>query len=155
MQNIGGGNTMVMNKAAWQLLIEASKDVKVVSHDWWSYIVVTGGGGVVIYDPRPSLKYRQHEQNLVGRNSGWRARLMRVRMLLQGQYREWNDRHIAALKKNNHVLSAQNRRVLELFIKARQASLFQRIYLFVKAGFHRQTFLGNLGLFVSVILKKV
>ena len=155
MQNIGGGNTMVMNRAARQLLIEASQDVDVVSHDWWTYIIVSGASGIVIYDPRPSLKYRQHDHNLVGRNSGWRARLLRIRMLIQGKYRDWNERHVAALNKNTHLLSAENKRVLDLFIKARQAPLMKRLFLFLKAGLHRQTLLGNIGLFVSVVLKRI
>ena len=154
-QNIGGGNTMVMNKAARHLLIKASKDINVVSHDWWTYIVISGAGGTVIYDPKPTLKYRQHDHNLVGRNSGLSARLKRIRMLLQGRYRDWSELHVEALRKNIHLLSEENKIVLDLFIKARQAPLFKRIFFFLKAGLYRQTLLGNLGLFVSVILNKV
>ncbi len=43
VQNIASGNTMVMNKAAFDLL-RGIGEVKVASHDWWSYIVVSGLG---------------------------------------------------------------------------------------------------------------
>ena len=50
VQNIGGGNTMVFNNALRALLREAGKDVSVISHDWWSYIVAAGCGGKIFYD---------------------------------------------------------------------------------------------------------
>ena len=155
MQNIGGGNTMVMNRSARQLIIDASADVTVISHDWWAYIVVSGAGGVVIYDPEPTLKYRQHNQNLIGRNSGWGDRFRRILMLLQGHYRIWNEKHVAALNTSKDLLSDKNRHVFDLFVEAREATLLSRLYLFVQAGFHRQTLFGNIGLYVSVLLKKV
>jgi glycosyltransferase involved in cell wall biosynthesis len=64
-QNIGGGNTMVFNRAARNLLSEGDVP-KVVAHDWWAYMLVTGAGGSMLYDPEPTLRYRQHGGNLVG-----------------------------------------------------------------------------------------
>jgi hypothetical protein len=45
-------------------------------HDWWCYLVVTGIGGRVIFEPEPVLLYRQHAANAVGAAaaSGTRAR---------------------------------------------------------------------------------
>lgn len=60
MQNIGGGNTMVFNNAARNLLREAGKTRPVITHDWWAYMVVTGCGGRIFYDEEPTLRYRQH-----------------------------------------------------------------------------------------------
>ena len=60
VQSISGGNTMVFNRAAKNLIVEASLNTPVVSHDWWCYQIITGAGGYVIYDPEPRLKYRQH-----------------------------------------------------------------------------------------------
>ena len=79
VQNIGGGNTMVFNKAAKDLILKFTQGVTVVSHDWWCYQVVSGAGGNVFYDPDPCLKYRQHGRNLVGKNTGWQSRLLRIR----------------------------------------------------------------------------
>jgi len=81
MQNIGGGNTMVFNNAARALLQEAGEHIPVVTHDWWAYMLVSGCGGRVFYDAKPTLRYRQHENNLVGMNASWPARLTRIRVL--------------------------------------------------------------------------
>jgi glycosyltransferase involved in cell wall biosynthesis len=97
VQNIGGGNTMVFNRAAKRLL-EASRALDVVTHDWWAYQIVTGAGGAVFYDPNPPVKYRQHGNNILGSNLGFAARMRRIRMLFAGRVVDWNDRNIAALQ---------------------------------------------------------
>lgn len=109
MQNIGGGNTMVFNNAARELLREAGENKSVITHDWWAYIVVTGCGGRVFYDSKPALSYRQHDGNLVGTNSNWAARFKRIRMLFQGRIKRWNDCSISALLTQELRLTPENR----------------------------------------------
>lgn len=78
VQNIAQGCTMVLNRAAIDLLNSARPDMKYVAmHDWWAYLVVSACGQV-IYDPVPSLDYRQHRDNLVGAKTGPKAWLERV-----------------------------------------------------------------------------
>ena len=155
VQNIGGGNTMVFNRAARDLILEATQDATVVSHDWWCYQIVTGAGGHVIYDSEPCLKYRQHDHNLVGANTSWRARFLRMRGLLRGRFREWNDINLAGLSAHKHLLTKSNQRVLDDFVEARQSSLIKRLFLFKRSGIYRQTLFGNLGLLLGVFLNKV
>lgn len=155
MQNIGGGNTMVFNDAARQLLREARENHSVVTHDWWAYMVISGCGGRVYYDPYPSLRYRQHAGNLVGMNSTWSARFVRVRMLWQGRFRGWNDANIEALRRLGHRLTPENRTILEQFDIARNGGPFQRVIGLKRSGIYRQTLLGNLGLLVAAIFRKI
>ena len=155
VQNIGGGNTMVFNRAARDLIINATVDANVVSHDWWCYQIVSGAGGYVVYDPEPCLKYRQHANNLVGANTSWRARFLRIRGLLQGRFRTWNDINLKALSEHSHLLTADNRKILSNFIEARQSSLIKRLFLFKRSGIYCQTLFGNLRLLLGIILNKV
>ena len=155
VQNIGGGNTMVFNRAARDLIIKAAVSANVVSHDWWCYLIVTGAGGYVVYDPEPCLKYRQHSNNLVGANTSWRARLVRIRGLLQGRFRTGNDINLKALSEHVHLLTRDNLEILSDFIEARQSSLIKRLFLFKRSGIYRQTLFGNLGLLLGIILNKV
>ncbi|MCD2511079.1 glycosyltransferase family 2 protein [Comamonas endophytica] len=154
MQNIASGNTMVLNSAARALLLEAGKELPVVAHDWWTYIVVTGCGGRVFYDPEPTLLYRQHDANVIGMNSTWGARLDRIRMLWHERFRRWNDCNIAALGRLKHRLIPRNKEILENFAKARKMGFFGRILYFKRSGIYRQTWLGNIGLVIAVIFKK-
>lgn len=154
VQNIGGGNTMVLNAAVRDLLFEGDRDLTVVSHDWWCYQVVTGAGGHVIYDLEPCLKYRQHDRNLVGANIGWRARFLRLRALLQGRFRKWNDINLEALLARKDLLTTTNQRVIDDFVKARQVPLLKRLMLFKRSGVYRQSLLGDLTLLLAIILNK-
>lgn len=155
MQNVGGGNTMVFNDAARELMREAGDNVNVVTHDWWAYLVVSGCGGRVFYDTYPSVRYRQHDANLVGANSSWRARLARLRMLFQGYFKTWIDNNIQTLQRLGSRITPENRRILEQFAKARNRWLLPRLIGLKRSGIYRQTLLGNIGLIVASILKKM
>ena len=155
MQNIGGGNTMVFNEAARQLLIAAGDQVKVVVHDWWAYLLITGCGGQVFYDPIPTVRYRQHCSNLVGMSSSWPARLKRIVLMLQGRLREWNDLNVAALQSVHGRLTPRNQEVLNQFMVARQLPLHQRLVGLMRAGVYRQTLYGKLGLIAAAVFNKI
>lgn len=155
VQNIGGGNTMVFNRAARQLLIEAGQ-VEVVSHDWWTYQLITACGGIVHYDPKPVLRYRQHNRNEIGSQVKWMARSRRLRMLLSGRFKTWNDSNIRALKSIEPILDPKSRDTLERFCRARRdARLLSRLRHLRRSGVYRQTLLSNLSLIAAVLLRKM
>lgn len=155
LQNMGGGNTMVFNRAARELLCEAGPSINVLTHDWWGYLVISGCGGKVFYDDYPSLRYRQHANNLVGMNTSWRACLVRIRLAWQGQFRLWNDKNIEALQRLQERLTPENREILAQFSSARQRWLLPRMLGFKRAGVHRQTLMGNLGSLFFMLLNKI
>ena len=155
MQNIGGGNTMVFNGAARKLLIKVGDKVNVATHDWWVYLLVSGCGGQVFYDPKPTVRYRQHGNNLVGMNSSWRGRLKRIRLLLQGRFRHWNDLNTSALEPVRDLLSPASHRTLDEFLAARKKSLIPRLVGLKRSGIYRQSWLSNLGLIVAAIFNKI
>jgi hypothetical protein len=137
-------------------MLEDAGRIEVVLHDWWLYQLVSAAGGAVRYDPQPTLKYRQHPDSLIGSNLGWRARFVRIRMTFSGRFRDWNTTNIAALKRiPTHLIKPQNRTVLTLFAKARTATLFRRLIYFKRSGVYRQTLLGNIGLVVAAIIKRI
>lgn len=154
VQNIGGGNTMVFNKAARELLLEAGMKTAVPSHDWWAYQLISGAGGIVHYDPQPKILYRQHGGNLVGSNVGWGSRLMRMRMVFEGRFKTWNDQTINALDLMQHRLTEEHKVTLKNFKQARNRALPFRALGCLRARIHRQTLLGNLGLVLAVILNR-
>jgi hypothetical protein len=109
----------------------------------------------VFYDPIPTVRYRQHDSNLVGMNSSWPTRFVRIRKLFQGYFRILNDKHIQELHRLHSKLTPENRRILDQFVIARNGSLLPRLIGLKKSGIHRQTLLGNLGLIAAAIFKKI
>ena len=155
VQSIGGGNTMLFNDAARQLLLAAGPDIRVVSHDWWAYMLISGCGGSVLFDNFPLVRYRQHEKNLVGANSGWNAVLTRARLMIGGRFKMWNDINLSALQSMRSYLTPENQQRLDAFTEARESGLFLRLAGLKRSGVHRQTMLGNLGLLAASIFKKI
>lgn len=155
VQNIAGGNTMVFNNALRNLVIAAGAEVNVILHDWWLYIIATACGGQVIYDITPSLLYRQHDQNLVGSNSGVIARLKRLKLLFKGQYRQWNNENIFALNRLKGQITENNLKILEQFQYARHSGFFVRLFSFMRIGLYRQTRIGTLSLILAMAFNRM
>jgi glycosyltransferase involved in cell wall biosynthesis len=156
IQNVAGGNTMVFNRAAKKLLEAAGVVEEVAWHDWWVYQLVSAAGGAIRYDPQPALRYRQHRDNLLGSNQGWRARVTRIAMMLGGRFRDWNTMSIGLLRRvPAHLIEPQNREVLETFVQARSGSFRKRLENLRRSGVYRQTSLGNLALLVATMIKKI
>lgn len=64
VENIATGCTIVINQAAREILVDKLPQ-NALMHDWWIYLVISAVGEV-IYDPSPSILYRQHASNVVG-----------------------------------------------------------------------------------------
>jgi hypothetical protein len=156
VQNIGGGNTVVLNNAALRMLATASLRIEsIVSHDWWMYQMVTGAGGTVIYEREPGLLYRQHAGNAVGANGTARTALQRLARVMEGRFRDWNDQNIEALKANAGLLTPEHREVLDTFADAREAPIFQRIRLLSGIGLHRQNRRDNLAFWLAALTGRI
>jgi glycosyltransferase involved in cell wall biosynthesis len=154
IHNIGGGNTMVLNRPARDLLLAAGQ-VDVVAHDWWSYLLVSGAGGEVLYDPEPRLGYRQHDDNAIGANTGARRRARRYLGFLGGRNRMWTTRNVRALEANARLLSPENRAVMAQFETLRYGAVAARLRALRDGGFYAQTWSAGIGLWFATLLKKI
>jgi hypothetical protein len=91
----------------------------------------------------------------VGTNTGWEARLSRMRRLWNGWFREWNDRNILALQRLRGLLTDENREILDRFAQARNCSLLPRLINLKRAGIRRQSALGNVALLAAAVFNKI
>ena len=155
VQNIASGNTMVFNDAARQLLVQAGPQVDIDLHDWWTYMLVTGMEGKVLFDQTPSVRYRQHPNNLWGMNTSFKSQVMRIKKLFGGRFANWNERHIAALIPMQHRLTLDNQQIFTQFSQARKLSLVPRLVGLKQSGVYRQTIMNNVGFFLAAIVGKV
>jgi len=154
-QNIASGNTMVFNHATRALLMRVDSTSKIVYHDWLTYLLVTGCGGRVHFDKLPSVRYRQHGDNHLGSNLGLFPTVYRFLLMLRGRFQGWNSHNISILRGFQDRLTEESRRALQQFDQARIAGLKDRITRFRQSGVHRQTLLGNVGLYLAVLLRKI
>ncbi|MBZ4022147.1 hypothetical protein CKO11_06705 [Rhodobacter sp. TJ_12] len=156
VQNIAGGNTMVLNRAGAEAVRAAAQQTgAIVIHDWWIYQVITGIGGRVLFDEVPHVLYRQHGGNEIGANRGVRATLMRAHALASGRFSEWCACNVAALRAIAPMLTPQNRALLESFAAARSLPPLQSLAAIRRAGLYRQGLRGQLSLYAGALLGRL
>jgi glycosyltransferase involved in cell wall biosynthesis len=156
VQNLGGGNTMVLNRAALEIVQHALAGGRdAVSHDWWLYQLMTGCGATVLYDQKPVLLYRQHRHNVNGANCGFRARVERATSLMNGRFRRWNDLNQQALMRSANQFTSEARRSLMNYSEARNGRLISRLRHLYTSGARRQDRLGTAALYAACLIGKL
>ena len=147
---------MVFNASARSLLVQAGgAAVNVVMHDWWAYVLVTACGGVVRYDPSPTVRYRQHASNQIGAVPHVLKRVLRSNSLLSGQLSRWVDAHVACLRRVAVLITPQHQGILDAFEQARHASGLRRLLCLYRSGVYRQTFAGTLVLKMAILFRRL
>ncbi len=155
VQSIGGGNTMVFNRPAHELLRQAAWRTDFVSHDWFAYQLVSGAGGAVIYSSVPHVRYRQHERNVVGSNTSFAARMHRIRQAIGGRFTNWNEHNLRALTACRDLLTPEAADRLDMFRAARRGWPLERMVKLWRSGVYRQTSTGQVSLYVAGLLGKL
>lgn len=155
-QNIISGHSAVFNRAARDLL-RASGVREVPVHDWWTYLLVAGAGGHVLYDPYPGVRYRLHDRNLMHRRTtgGVAGRAFRaLRRLADGESSRKIAASLRALRRAEGLLTPENRIVLDIYEEALGSSLFLRPWRLWRAGVYRLPRLRSVLMFVEAVLNK-
>jgi glycosyltransferase involved in cell wall biosynthesis len=142
-QNIATGNTIVMNHAAARL-VAAIPAPAASPHDWWSYIVVSAGGGRVIYDAEPVVLYRQHMKNMIGSQLPTITRAIAALERGAGIYMTMIHRHAEQLHAYRDRLSPEARNDLDLIRKGLAGGFSERLAALRCKDFKRATALETL-----------
>lgn len=141
VQNVLGGNTIVLSPAAARLLaqsVPAALAAGVPYHDWWAYQILSGAGATIFEDPRVGLLYRQHSANQLGHHSPILGRLRRGRMIVGGTYAGWSTANLRALNALEGLLTIENRELLKRFCAARETGGLRFAAALGDLGIYRQ-----------------
>ena len=147
LRNPAAGCTMVFTKELRDLIIREKPDY-VYMHDMWLYMVCLSVGGEIIYDPKPSMLYRQHSNNVVGCNQSFFSKLRRrfkiflnskdsVRLktcnqLLKCYSKDMTARHVYILNNITTYRSSVKSKLRVLcFRELKTTSVFAKFALFV------------------------
>lgn len=143
------GCTMVFNLDMLNLFVMAHPS-QMSMHDSWIYKVCLGVGGVFIYDPKPSILYRQHGNNVVGGSH----------TAIQRWKRRWNNwisgncyrskNAINLLSIYSDYIDNDNRRLLENLV-GYQSSLLKKIRILFSTSYRTKRIVTNI-LFKTAIL---
>ena len=136
-------------------VIQKYSRVDVVSHDWWLYILNELKGGQTLYDTESTILYRQHARSLIGSNTGFLAKVKRLRMLLGGTYRVYNTKHLEVFNRLFIETVKTNTDLIDQFLIMRDKPLMVRWQMVHSLGLYRQTWDGHLALYLGAILHKL
>ncbi len=143
VQNIATGCTIVLNRAARDRIISNLPE-KCLVHDWWMYMVVSAFGKVV-YDDRPSMKYRQHGGNVIGASASF-VKNLKNRVRRFARYSE-ATRTSTQLREFGRLfggeLDPQKRRLVERMLR-RNTSILGRCLLVFSNQYWRQSLLDQI-----------
>lgn len=141
--NVCGGNTMLFNRQTRELM-QRVPGVQVAAHDWLAYLLVTGAGGRVVYDPQTYVQYRQHPGNAMGENRSIPAKWHRLKRLAAGDLRTWTDANLQALDHVADALTPANQATLARFRAARSGAPWSRWWRLRTSGVQRDGRAANL-----------
>ena len=156
VQNIAAGNTIVMNKLARDLVVKSLKSFDYISHDWWCYQIISAAGGEIIFDKVKSVRYRQHQENLIGGNHRIIDKYTRLNSFFSGIFKSWIDINITNLKENKNLIKKENLEILEKFIRARNSrNPLVKLKYYIKSGVYRQSFIENSIFIFGILFNKI
>ena len=155
IQSFSGGNTMLFNDALKKLAEKLPSAIEIVSHDWFLYILCSGAGGKVYYDPTPLVLYRQHDENLVGSNNSLSSKFIRLKKLFSGEFKKWTAINEASLSFYKVNLTPYNQDVLYAFKQCGDRNWFIRLKAFIAAKLYRQSIIETAVFMLMSVLNKL
>ena len=150
VQNIATGNTVVINASARRTILVVRPPV-ISFHDWWAYLVVMATGGHVIYDPLPSIFYRQHRGNSIGAPQSLRSRLFRAAIRGPHDFLQKLLDHSETLLQHPD-LTMEARALFLQCVSLSEGSAASRIMRLCRLNFYRQNCIEDmvLKLFLTI-----
>ena len=153
VQSMFGGNTIAFN-AKLKNEIESINSKNAPSYDWFLYILNTSMGNNVYYMQEPKIFYRQHQNSLVGSNTGFKKIFKRFILFYKGIMRSNISRNIDEIK-DIKLITRTNRRLLKEFYLLRNGTLFDRLRILSHAKFRRYGNFGPIVIFLGSFFKKI
>ena len=154
VENIATGCSIVFGAEIRRLILLGDPN-DMLMHDWWAYLVATAFGHVV-YDPTPTVLYRQHGGNV----TGWVPKPLklwnRTKWLIQRLLAD--NRGMDSLNQATRFIATyseipqENRRIVEELIRLRDAGALSRMRYVLQPHAQRNDVLENFGLKAMLLM---
>lgn len=157
VENVATGCTIVINKAALQLVRDFMPDPKkIVMHDWWLYLVISAFGKIV-FDHEPTILYRQHGNNVEGMKSGLAKLKAKFRNITRPPKYVKVSTQVAEFKRCYYqMLSNEQKKLVDDFLLATSGfNIWKKLKLILSGRVYRQTKTETLSLLISMLLKRI
>lgn len=145
MENKCIGCTIMLNRSLVMCVEDMPEEIRV--HDWWLALIAAHFGQIVYVD-KATLRYRQHDDNMIGGDSYHSyvqeraSRLQEQRQVLHKTY----EQAAAFLRCYRDKMNDEQIRVAEKFASMEQANWFVRRKRVICDGYRKSGLLRNVGL---------
>ena len=117
------GCTMVFNKALRDIVLHFQPNV-IDMHDWWIYRICMAVDGFFYFDSNPHIKYRQHENNVIGgQGSKWNRIKRRIGYFFHGLDGIRYLMSVELYKGYSSIIPLHNKLILEKFVNYKKSIL--------------------------------
>lgn len=114
------GCTMAINRQM-AALVRRGWPLSLPMHDWWLYLLAASTG-TIVFDPEPTILYRQHGGNVIGAEaSGLAGIAARMRVLHRAPRHQRSDQLRALIARFDDVITPAARLVLDPLAQARDS----------------------------------
>lgn len=150
-ENIVTGCTAAMNPHSVRLVHQCGDPGLIHFHDWWCYLVVAAFGRVV-YDPEPTVLYRQHGGNVIGMGSGLGRYWANIQFIRKTSWVQIMYRQIENFRNNfgTRLEGSQYQLIANFFDRDRPTTA---LHLLVSSERYRQSMLDEFLLRVLVVIE--
>ena len=149
---VATGCTMVMNRAAMELLRERMPD-RCKMHDEWTYLVISLMGKV-LYDFTPHISYRQHEDNVLSIRPGTKTLKVMKAKIRRMRTKGWIPRSAQTgelYKEYQDILTGRDAAMAKKMAEYRE-SVSGRMRLLFEPQIHGSTVVKDLEYRIKVLL---
>lgn len=154
VENIATGCSVMFGRDIRNWILQTSPS-DMIMHDWWAYLIASALGDVV-YDPVPSVLYRQHEKNV----AGWRPRPEKIanRLCLLAKRLRGDQVGMDSLNQAARFASAfpsirpEHRLMVEELLDLRKANVLKRIHYALHPNVSRNDGIEDFGLRLMLLM---
>jgi len=151
IQNNITGCTILINKSLVDLIKFDIKDI--CMHDWYFALLASTFGNVIFIN-KPTIKYRQHANNVIGAKKANGIKRI-YNMIMKKHIVKENLSKVfiqAESFKNNHYasLDEEKKKIIDEFVKLNKVNKIEKIKIIVRNRFYKQGIVRVIGEFILI-----
>ena len=151
VQNNVTGCTAMINRK--MLMLAKDEPISCAMHDWW-IALLAAAFGKADFISEPLILYRQHGGNRVGaKNASGMEFIKRKIKDRKKTAKNYNDAYLQAselLRIHGEKMSESDRETVAAFASLKTSSKIKKIKLINKYDFKKNTFIRNIGQYISI-----
>lgn len=154
LENIATGCSVVFGAEIRRLILLGDPN-DMLMHDWWAYLVATAFGQVV-YDPAPTVLYRQHGDNITGWEPKplkiWNRTKWLVQRLLSDKQGMDSLNQTACFIATYPDIPQESRQLVEELLHLRNSGVLSRMRYVLHPNAQRNDAVENFGLKIMLLM---